>query len=97
MNSPDAVTGPVNLGNPVEVTMRELADRVRAQTGSKSACLNQPLPQDDPKQRKPDISLARGQLSWKPGVSLEDGLEMTIGYFREKLQYAQSAVHQESS
>lgn len=78
-------TGPVNLGNPVEFTIRELADKVIDLTGSRSALVFMPLPQDDPTQRQPDISLARGKLDWEPKVQLEDGLRRTIAYFEEQL------------
>jgi UDP-glucuronate decarboxylase len=82
MNSPASLIGPVNLGNPVEFTMRELADLVLAETGSSSTLVNQPLPQDDPRQRQPNISLAKEQLDWSPQVSLADGLKPTVAYFR---------------
>ena len=78
-------TGPVNLGNPVEFTIRELADKVIDLTGSRSALVFMPLPQDDPTQRQPDISLARGKLDWEPKVQLEVGLRRTIAYFEEQL------------
>jgi len=84
METPD-FTGPVNLGNPDEFTMLELADKVIKMTGSKSKLINKPLPQDDPTQRQPDISLARGKLDWKPGIKLEDGLKKTISYFSGRL------------
>jgi UDP-glucuronate decarboxylase len=82
MAAPDDLTGPVNLGNPREVTIMELAEKVIALTGSKSTIVKKPLPEDDPMQRCPDISLAREKLGWEPKVSLEDGLEKTIAYFR---------------
>lgn len=82
MDSPDDVTGPVNLGNPVEFTMIDLARAVIRLTGSKSELEYAPLPQDDPRQRRPDISLARQLLDWQPSVELDDGLERTIAYFR---------------
>lgn len=85
MNSPEGVTGPINLGNPVEFTMRELADQVRRQTGSQSPLTHLPLPQDDPKQRQPDIGLARSHLGWEPTVELREGLTSTIDYFRKVL------------
>jgi UDP-glucuronate decarboxylase len=81
MASPSAVTGPVNLGNPGEFTIRELAERVIALTGSKSPLVYRPLPSDDPTQRQPDISLAREQLGWTPKVALEQGLQSTVAYF----------------
>ena len=82
MNQTECV-GPVNLGNPVEFTIRELAEKVIALTGSKSRLVERPLPQDDPKQRQPDIALAKRILGWEPRVPLEEGLERTIPYFRE--------------
>ena len=85
MQSGVDVTGPVNIGNPVEVTMLELAERILRQTGSTSKLCTRPLPQDDPKQRQPDISMAKRTLGWQPKVSLEDGLNETIAYFRRVL------------
>ena len=85
MNTPDDFTGPVNLGNPDEFTIRELAEKVIALTGSKSKLVFKPLPSDDPMQRCPDISLAHEKLGWQPTVKLEGGLAMTIRYFRELL------------
>ncbi|MEZ4330510.1 MAG: UDP-glucuronic acid decarboxylase family protein [Myxococcota bacterium] len=82
METPDDVTGPVNLGRPQEFTMRELAERVLAMTGSASAIVHRPLPADDPARRRPDIALARALLSWEPRVDLEEGLRATIDYFR---------------
>jgi len=82
MNSDDSVVGPVNMGNPGEFTMIELAERVLRLTGSKSKLVFMPLPQDDPKQRQPDITRAKELLSWEPTVALEQGLERTIAYFR---------------
>ena len=79
------ITGPVNIGNPVEVTMLELAERIISLTGSKSKLCYKPLPQDDPKQRQPDISFAKSALKWQPSVSLEDGLKATIEYFRRTI------------
>ncbi len=83
MATSDEVTGPVNLGNPDEVSVGELAEKVIALTGSKSKITYQPLPTDDPTQRCPDISLAHRLLGWKPKVSLAEGLKKTIDYFRE--------------
>lgn len=83
MDSGPDVTGPINLGNPREFTMRELAEKVIALTGSKSKLVFRPLPQDDPRQRQPDIILAKRDLGWSPSVSLEDGLVPTIEYFRQ--------------
>ena len=82
MNGPDDFSGPVNLGNPGEFTIRELAELVIAMTGSKSDIVLRPLPDDDPTRRQPDISLARKQLDWQPQTSLEAGLEKTITWFR---------------
>ena len=82
MDAPDDVTGPINLGNPDEYTIRELAEKVIAMTGSGSELIEKPLPEDDPLQRCPDISLAREKLDWQPTVALEDGLQRTIAYFR---------------
>src|SRR6056297_1505956 len=81
MATPDDVVGPVNLGNPGEFTMRELAEQIIALTGSTSSLVNLPLPEDDPRQRRPDISLARELLGWEPGVDLDAGLAQTITYF----------------
>lgn len=75
------IEGPVNLGNPTEFTIKELADKVLIATGSQSSITNQPLPDDDPKQRRPDISLAERLLHWHPSVDLETGLKLTIAYF----------------
>ena len=83
MDSPKEFIGPVNLGNPGEFTMLELAEMVLKHTGSKSRLIHQPLPADDPKQRKPDITLARTKLGWEPRVSLEDGLKETVAYFKK--------------
>lgn len=85
MGTGSDVTGPVNIGNPGEFTMLELAEAVIRLTKSKSKLVFLPLPQDDPKQRRPDISLAKEALGWSPKVDLEAGLEKTIGYFRGKL------------
>ncbi len=85
MESPEEVTGPINIGNPNEFTMRELAELVRLQTGSKSQLMHRPLPQDDPKQRQPDITLARKFLDWTPKIELRDGLKPTIDHFRTLL------------
>jgi UDP-glucuronate decarboxylase len=83
MNAPDDFTGPVNLGNPGEFSIGELAQKVVAMTGSKSRVIYQPLPQDDPTRRRPDIGLAREKLGWEPRITLEEGLQPTIEYFRE--------------
>ncbi|KHK90238.1 UDP-glucuronic acid decarboxylase family protein [Novosphingobium malaysiense] len=86
METPDEVTGPVNLGNPVEFTMLELAEAVIELTGSSSKLEYRPLPQDDPRQRRPDISLARQELGWQPEVPLKDGLVRTVAYFRNLMK-----------
>lgn len=81
MNSPAEFTGPLNLGNPTEFTIRELAEKVLAQVGGKSKIVFHPLPQDDPKQRQPNIQLAKEKLTWQPGVALNEGLVETVRYF----------------
>ena len=86
MDTPDDVTGPVNIGNPDEFTILELAEKVIRLTGSRSKIIFQPLPPDDPKQRQPDITLAKNLLNWEPKVALEDGLQMTIEYFRKLIR-----------
>lgn len=85
MASRDDFTGPVNVGNPNECTMLELAERIVRLTGSRSKLKFVPLPEDDPKQRRPDISLAKKELAWNPRTSLEDGLKETIAYFRRSV------------
>lgn len=82
MNSREGFTGPVNMGNPGEFTMLELAQKVIALTDSKSKIIFKELPQDDPMQRKPVIELAKEELGWEPTVALDDGLKKTIDYFR---------------
>jgi len=82
MASENCFIGPVNLGNPSEFTMLELADSILQMTGSKSKIVHRELPVDDPRQRKPDISLAKSELLWEPTISLEEGLPRTIDYFR---------------
>jgi UDP-glucuronate decarboxylase len=86
MNTESSITGPVNLGNPGEFTMLELAEKVIKHVGGKSKLAFHPLPQDDPKQRKPDIALAKKMLDWEPKVALDDGLKRTVEYFRSLLQ-----------
>ncbi|MEO8460421.1 MAG: UDP-glucuronic acid decarboxylase family protein [Dokdonella sp.] len=83
MATPKEFTGPINIGNPMEVTMIELAEHVLSLTGSKSSIVLKPLPQDDPRQRQPDIRLAENVLRWKPRVALEEGLKRTISYFKQ--------------
>ncbi|HAD87167.1 MAG TPA: NAD-dependent dehydratase, partial [Rhodospirillaceae bacterium] len=85
MNAPDEVTGPINLGNPGEFTILELAEKVIEMTGAQSKIIKKPLPQDDPMQRCPDITLAKNKLGWAPTIDLADGLEKTIAYFRSVL------------
>ena len=85
MNSPKEFTGPVNMGNPGEFTMLELARKVIALTGSHSEIVYEPLPSDDPMQRKPVIDLAKERLGWEPEIALEEGLKRTIAYFKEVL------------
>lgn len=83
MDSAEDVTGPINLGNPGEFSMRELAEKVIGMTGSSSEITYYPLPQDDPKQRRPDITRARNMLDWAPTINLDEGLERTIAFFRK--------------
>jgi len=85
MDTPDTFTGPVNLGNPVELSVNELAKKILELTGSKSKIVHLPLPPDDPKQRQPDISLAKKELGWEPVVDLDTGLGRTIEFFRSIL------------
>ena len=86
MESRDGVTGPINLGNPGEFTIRELAEHVLDLTGSRSKLVNKPLPQDDPRQRQPDITRATSQLNWGPTIQLREGLDKTITYFDDLLK-----------
>ena len=81
MDTGDDVTGPINVGNPGEFTIRQLAEKVVEMTGSKSKIVQKPLPGDDPKQRRPDITLAQSKLGWQPHIQLEAGLMKTIEYF----------------
>lgn len=85
METPDTFTGPVNIGNPAEISVRDLAEKIIGLTGSGSRLRYLPLPADDPRQRRPDISLARRELGWEPLVDLETGLKKTIDYFRSVL------------
>lgn len=85
MEQEAAVTGPINLGNPNEITVRTLAEHIIRLTNSSSEIIEAPLPQDDPVRRKPDIALAKEQLGWEPAVSLEDGLAKTITYFESRV------------
>ncbi|MCX5521137.1 MULTISPECIES: UDP-glucuronic acid decarboxylase family protein [Kaistia] len=86
MDTPDDVTGPINIGNPNEFTIRQLAERVIALTGSTSKLVFKPLPSDDPRQRKPDIGLAQRTLGWQPTIELDEGLRHTIGYFDQLMK-----------
>jgi UDP-glucuronate decarboxylase len=88
MNAPAELTGPVNLGNPKEFSVRELAEKIIQMTGTRSHIEFRPLPTDDPKQRQPNIALARKHLDWAPHIELEAGLQATIAYFRELLELA---------
>jgi UDP-glucuronate decarboxylase len=92
MDTPDDFTGPINIGNPHEFTIRELAERVIALTGSRSAIIFKPLPSDDPRQRQPDIALARAMLDWTPRIELDAGLQKTIAYFRRLISTASQAA-----
>lgn len=93
MNCDDAFVGPVNLGNPDEFSMMELAEKVIALTGSKSKLVHRPLPADDPRQRKPDIRLAREKLQWSPKVKLDEGLAKTIEYFKRTVPPTQTSAN----
>ena len=86
MGAPDELTGPVNLGNPGEFTILELAEKVVAKIGSKSKVVFKPLPQDDPTQRCPDITLAQSKLGWQPTIKLDQGLDKTIAFFEDSLR-----------
>jgi UDP-glucuronate decarboxylase len=86
MATPDEVTGPINIGNPVELSIHQLADKIVEKTGCKVELEHLDLPEDDPKQRQPDISRATKLLDWTPKVSLNEGLDRTIAYFRDLLQ-----------
>lgn len=86
MNSDDEITGPINLGNPGEFTMLQLAETVLELTGSKSEIVHRPLPSDDPRQRQPDISKAKSSLGWEPTIPLAEGLRPTIEYFANEIR-----------
>jgi UDP-glucuronate decarboxylase len=86
MNSPENITGPINIGNPNEFTIRELAEKVIDITGSKSKIVERPLPEDDPKQRQPNIDLAEKLLGWHPTINLNEGLKRTVAYFEALLR-----------
>ena len=91
MDTPDDVTGPVNIGNPVEISVGALAEKVIENTGSTVPVEHCPLPEDDPKQRQPNIAIARDLLGWEPKISLDDGLVRTIDYFRKSIAADRSA------
>ena len=86
MATGDEVTGPINLGNPSEITIRALAETILALTGPRARIISRPLPQDDPRQRCPDISKAQALLGWQPKVPLADGLKETVAYFKHLLK-----------
>jgi len=92
MNSPENVTGPINIGNPGEFTIRELAEKILLVVGSKSKIVERPLPEDDPKQRQPNIELAEKLLGWRPTINLDEGLQKTIAYFDELLREHGKAI-----
>jgi len=85
MDTEQKISGPINFGNPEEISIRDLAQRIISMTGTSSMVISKPLPSDDPKQRQPDITLARNTLNWRPSVSIEAGLTATIAYFRNRL------------
>ncbi|MFT4254274.1 MAG: SDR family oxidoreductase [Caulobacter sp.] len=91
MATDDAVTGPINVGNPHEITIRDLAERVIALTGSTSRLVHRPSPADDPRQRRPDITQAKAELGWEPTTALDEGLSRTIAYFRDLLAQRRTA------
>jgi UDP-glucuronate decarboxylase len=96
MESPNSFTGPLNIGNPLELSMNELAELVLELTGSKSNLVYLPPPQDDPKQRQPDITLANDLLDWRPTVQLREGLKQTISYFDRLLSRHMNSADSES-
>lgn len=92
MGSDDGVTGPVNLGNPTEFSMIELASKIKDLTGSRSTFIHEPLPQDDPQQRKPDITYAKDSLGWEPLTCIDEGLKATIAYFDQRMSAGSSVT-----
>ncbi len=92
MNSPDDITGPINIGNPVETSVKALAEKIIDMTGSSSDIIYKPLPHDDPMQRCPDITRAKTLLGWQPNTQLEEGLTKTIAYFEKLLRTEQIAL-----
>jgi UDP-glucuronate decarboxylase len=91
METDDTIIGPMNLGNPTEFTMLELANKVIALTGSKSKMIYRPLPADDPRTRRPDVTLAQSAIAWAPRVDLQEGLKRTIEYFEARLKNGERA------
>lgn len=94
METPDDFTGPINIGNPNEFTIAALAEHVLRLTNSSSKLIYKPLPSDDPRQRQPDITLAKEVIGWSPGIQLEDGLKRTIAYFRDICRVPADGTHQ---
>jgi UDP-glucuronate decarboxylase len=97
MATPDDVTGPINIGNPNEMTIRELAELILTKTGSPAQMINEPLSQDDPVQRRPDIGRAQSVLNWNPKVGIDEGLDATIAYFRQSLTDLNPAMSSETA
>jgi UDP-glucuronate decarboxylase len=95
MNTPPDVTGPMNLGKPSEISILDLARLILELTNSRSSIVHRPLPENDPRQRMPDISLARATLDWEPATPLKDGLSRTIQYFEETIRH--TGVHKPAS
>jgi UDP-glucuronate decarboxylase len=93
MATPDELTGPVNLGNPTEITVLELAEKIIALTNSSSQIVRKPLPEDDPKQRRPDTALAQSALGWRPTMPLDEGLKRTVIYFEGLLRISSRSPH----
>jgi UDP-glucuronate decarboxylase len=91
MMNKEEIHGPINLGNPNEMTIKALAERVISLTGSRSKIVHKPLPKDDPTRRQPDISLAKRDLGWTPKVDLDTGLKKTIADFEERLRSGEEA------
>jgi UDP-glucuronate decarboxylase len=92
MGTPEGFTGPVNIGNPCEFTIKQLAELVIDLTGSSSPLVHEPLPADDPKQRQPDIKIARDVLGWEPTIQLREGLINTIAFFDDLLRKSNSLI-----
>lgn len=96
MNADDSFVGPVNLGNPTEFTVSDLAEKIKKLTGSRSTIVYKPLPKDDPIKRKPDITLAKEQLGWQPKIQIDEGLKLTIDYFKNKVRGQQGGRKDEN-